>query len=279
MIEGLCIWMVMWLVGWAVARFVALAPLFEPTLLFQPNSRFRISDLVVLLLHVQLAAGGSAIFFRLRALGYRANDGSDIVVGMLFLSMPVLISWVTGIRAMANAGVEETKSRWLFAGVLVPFTMLAGAVVTPLLITSPWAALMGIQAIVEGDGYAFSGLVVYAGAIATTIAWLAYVRSATKHMARAAIDAQSRREGIEYTRSRLDDAGSITPLTSSERKDEDGVHFEDRNDAGISFVQNDGGGRDAPTLEPEEADDHGADDPDIQGAGETPRDDRPSTGD
>jgi hypothetical protein len=101
-------------VSWGTGR-IAFSPLYERTLLFQPSARFRISDLMVLALDVQilLAAGVASV---------RHSDLRWTEVLSLYGEIFGLLAfwWLNGLRMLGRGGVNNTWHRWAFLGLLLP---------------------------------------------------------------------------------------------------------------------------------------------------------------
>ncbi len=166
---------------------VVFAPLNERTLLFKVRSRFRIADLISLAILLQVGVGASLALSNAEELEVRAALTILVLIVVAFW-------WVTGLRMLSRAGVENGMHRGLFLTVHLPLGYLSvlglivSVVLTPLGMSAlgephPWIVLVGI-------------LLLLLPVLCAATGWS--IHRVCRSMANRARDDQANREGISF---------------------------------------------------------------------------------
>lgn len=203
MISGVMVLLVMhailfgscWVIG-----LIVFGPLYERTLLFQPSARFRISDLMILALYVQVIAA-------LVVTGSRSGpslEGAEVAFVMGDCLLFATFIWFNGLRMLGRGGVNNTWHRWIFLGVLLPLGYLSGFLALVSLFSLPYAV---ITALAERDAVWALVSCVLLGAWPTAI--LVYRISQT--YASAARHDRAASDGIQFISEISSSAASIGP--------------------------------------------------------------------
>jgi hypothetical protein len=127
------------LVSYLLGLFV-FGPLHARATWTPPNTRFRIVDIIILLVQLQITAG--ALFAVMPLL-----DGGEIVLKIalaFFIWSLQAFWWWTGVRMLAKARVERGADRVLFLSIILPLGYLTtlGIIASPVLL----AVLIGALA-------------------------------------------------------------------------------------------------------------------------------------
>ena len=187
-------------IGWMIAIFV-FSPLHERTFLFRVNSRFCISDLIVLAVHLQLAA----------ALMMAIPQGRAVKTALILTACLVLsFWWITGVRMLARAGIDYTWHRWLFLGIVMPIGYGASSAIVVMIVLVPMSLLLLVESGASGDWGEFSvavGTLVGAGfAFAAAVA----CRRTSRLLVERARASRARKDGIKF-----EDAGTVSPVKTA----------------------------------------------------------------
>lgn len=174
-----------------VMGLVAFSPLNERTLLFQVSARFRISDVMILALHIQVLVA----FLMAIARNSGPTDAeflSEIWFVCANLCALVAFWWLNGLRMLGRGGVNNTWHRWVFLGLVVPIGYTCGI----LAIMSFFMLPFSIAALVRGpdvNAIAFT--------VALSLSWpglYAINRLSRKFVKRARID-RAEDDGIHFS--------------------------------------------------------------------------------
>lgn len=121
-----------------LAGLFVFGPLHARAVWTPPNTRFRIVDILILLVHLQLVGG---LVFALAPL----IPGSEVTRYAAALVSWVLIGfwWWTGVRMLAKARVDHAPHRLFFLAVVLPIGYVAtfGIVMAPLTLVFSFAML------------------------------------------------------------------------------------------------------------------------------------------
>ena len=172
---------------WLMGLFV-FAPFYEKTLLFKPDSRFRISDIIVLAIHIQIVA---AIVHS--TIGFTA-EGIAIAVSM---SVVLFCWWSWAIRMMSRSGVSNTKHRWLFMGMYVPLGYVSGGVAMISLFGVPMTLMS--MFVTYQDPFALGLQLGLLCLFVSSYIVIATIRKIGKQICEQARDDRASKDGIEFT--------------------------------------------------------------------------------
>lgn len=130
-------------VTWIMGR-IAFSPLYERTLLFQPSARFRISDLMVLALHVQILLALAVASMGSQLPADRASQ-SEMAFLCAHLCAMVTFWWLNGLRMLGRGGVNNTWHRWTFLGLLLPIGYGCGILIVVSIFSVPYLLFESFQ--------------------------------------------------------------------------------------------------------------------------------------
>lgn len=201
---GLCWLLPALIISWALGHLY-FAPLNEPTALFKTDTRFRISDLIVLAVHLQIVVGIAV------SLTNRDAVGMTVTFITIFGTL-IAFWWFTGIRMLSRAGVTYTWHRWIFLGLIMPLGYLSTLQLVASFLTIPLSLGLLIQASV--DAHLLDALV------ATTVLLLSLTSIGMIYGSRTFC-----RQMVERAR--------------QERADRDGIEFDTSETAGVIYLPSD----------------------------------------
>jgi hypothetical protein len=203
-----------WIVGLGVFH-----PLYERTLLFRPSAKFRISDLMVLAFHVQVAV----------AVAMGLGGPWDEIVWTLsaeFVGLGTFL-WFNGLRMLGRGGVDKTAHRWVFLGLVLPVGYASGATVVFSVFALPFTLSASI---IEQDPWAILG----SGIMLSSWPTVYLVNRAARRLAVAARRSRAENDGIQF-------ASDVAVLAASSPREPRRRHRDGDPDAGVFFkTANDG---------------------------------------
>lgn len=181
-----------------------------------PQTRFRIADIITLL--VQLQIGGGLVFAVVPAmLPANGREAQSMRIGAALLAwLLIAFWWWTGVRMLAKARVDHGPHRLMFMAVILPLGYLTaiGIVLTPAMMG---VAIALVYAMLNGgDNLAAFALASLILANAAVFGSLFFVRWYSQQLAERARDDVARGEGIEFEKLQVrSQTGVIRPYRGS----------------------------------------------------------------
>lgn len=165
------------MLSYLIGMFV-FGPIHARAFLKPPQTSYRIADVIILLLQLQLAGG---VLFALFEFFERGSDAERLGIPLVVWLL-LTFWWWTGVRMLARAKVHYSPHRWLFLGVFVPLGYAAtiGLLLLPLTTIISLAAILAMVmalASTSGDALSLAGLLALnAATIAAVVATRAFCR-------------------------------------------------------------------------------------------------------
>lgn len=213
-----------------IGGLMIFAPMYEATALFRADSRFRLSDVVVLALLLQVAFAILIAPLPAEAVQMR---GVLIVNAVLLL----LFWWANGVRMLSRAGVRRASHRWLFLGLMIPFGYVSVVVIPPAALMVVPLALQATVLWGRGDGGDDA-----LAAIGVTVVLVAAVGIATachrgsRRLTLEAREDQARGDGIEFgdfqSHKRPPRPPALRTVRADQQPDPEGVWLDDAREKG-----------------------------------------------
>ena len=178
---------------------LVFGPLYQKGDGVPPTTKFRIADILVLLVQLQLAAG---LMFALLPL----LDPSPVAVRVSVALFVWLISswwWWTGVRMLAKARVERGADRLLFLSIVLPVGYLAtvGLIASPVLLVLLFGTFAWSLSHLDSLDWEVAGLMLAALSIlAVTIGSVFAVRWCCRYLVDHARDDVAVTQGIAFER-------------------------------------------------------------------------------
>ena len=198
---GLCWLLPALAISWAIGHLY-FAPLNEPSTLFTADTRFRISDLIVLAVHLQLVVGIAV------SLTDRSAIGFTVTFITIFATL-IAFWWFTGIRMLSRAGVTYTWHRWIFLGVIMPLGYLSTLQLVASFLTIPLSLGLLIQASADANLRDALIAATVLGCSLSSIGMVYGSRTYCRKMVERAQRDCAEREGIEFVDSQIPEVISV----------------------------------------------------------------------
>ena len=188
-------------ISWGLGHLY-FAPLNEPNVLFAIDNRFRISDLIVLAVHLQVVIA--------LAVGLTGRESIEFSIAMIaILGLLIVFWWFNGVRMLARAGVTYTWHRWIFLGVIMPLAYLSTLQLVASFLTIPLSLGLLIQMVADAN---FLGMSVAILAIVCSILSMVMIQGSRAYC----------RTMVERAR--------------ADRAEHDGIGFEVPDPSGVTFL-------------------------------------------
>lgn len=209
LLANLCWCLAIAAISWFLGLYLFRA-MHEQTQLFAADSRFQISDLLILAAQLQVAAGLLVAATPRGLAAYKLAAGCGMFAIVAFW-------WWSGVRMLGTAGIAVPRHRWLFLGIVMPAGYLASLWIAGMVVTVPASLLLLISSIGERAPGAFAvAVLLIVMSILAIAGAVVCQRFCERVVERARMD-RAHRDGIEFLGLRLTPRTWGLPMASASR--------------------------------------------------------------